>query len=111
MSQKSGKDCFCLYRGVWVALSEFNSDSVVYHEPENSVPYVASPYGKCRCVSCSETNRLNCDSCDMPRKLDAELRTKMLKRVDVCGNFLGGEIPQHRCDMCTAQYKVNGKLR
>ena len=104
-------DTYCAFRGTWVVLSEFNSNSPAYHEPEQGNSYMASPYGECKCVSCCVTDRLNCDDCNMPKILDAECRAEMLKKFDMAGNYLGGGMPQHRCDMCMAQYKRNGILR
>ena len=111
MNKESERDYFCLYHGVWVVRSEFNSNSPAYHEYEHGDSYVASPYGECKCISCCATNRLICENCDMPKILNAEFRTEMLKKFDAAGNYLGGGIPQHRCDMCMAQYKKNDHLR
>ena len=111
MSNELGRDYFCLYRDKWVALSEFNSNLPAYHEPKQGDSYMASPYGECKCVSCHVTDRLNCDTCNMPKILDAEFHAEMLKKFNVAGNYLGGGMPQHRCDMCMAQYRRNGILR
>ena len=111
MSKESEQSVFCLYRGKWVVLSEYNSNSPAYHESEKDGSYIAAPYGECKCLSCCATNRLNCANCDMPKKLNAEFRAEMLKKFDSAGNYLGGGVPQHRCDMCLAQYKESGYLR
>ncbi|MBO4480010.1 MAG: hypothetical protein J5742_00095 [Alphaproteobacteria bacterium] len=111
MGNELERDVFCLYRGTFVARSEFNSNAPAYHESEHGDSYMASPYGECKCISCCATNRLNCVNCDMPKILNAEFRTEMLKKFDLDGNYLGAGMPQHRCDMCMAQYKQNGHLR
>lgn len=115
-----GRDFWCAYRGVWVAKSEFNSTGSHYHEPKDGVPYVAISWGPCECLNCPETDKAACHPicCEMPGKLEREQEERdrrAMHAFDKYGNLVGAPSDIHnrptRCELCMAQYKINGKLR
>ena len=107
-----GRDFYCAYRGVYVAESEFNSDKACYHEPKKGAPYMAAPWGKCKCIECPMKTKEKCASCDNPKRLKSEHKQKTIETIDAFGNIIGKMSNlESRCSQCMAQYKIRGKMR